>query len=160
MGDAECHALKDGFTWYEKLIVRSAFGAICCIGAVAIYLQSGLAAAGYLLFVAAGALLVVYDCLCVYCPYPFERSDCLFFPHQFLSSITEMRRGKISWLRKLLLVVVFGGVVAIPQYALWGNWSLFAAFWALAVPVGVVMPLHFCPRCRHLRCPANLAGGR
>ena len=118
MGHAKCHALKDGFTPYEKLIVRSAFGALCCIGAVGIFLQSSLAAVGYLLFVGAGALLVVYDLLCVYCPYPFEHSDCLFFPYQLLARVTKMRQGRIPWLRKMLVAVVFGGLVAVPQYAL------------------------------------------
>jgi hypothetical protein len=147
----------DGFTWYDKLVMRAGLVAIVAIGAAGIYLQSPAAAAAYLVFGAAGGLLVVYDLVCVYCPYPFQHSDCLFYPHPLVSRVTELRTGPIPLWRKGLTALVFGGLVALPQYWLWGNWALLAAFWAVAVPLGVLTPIRFCRRCRHHRCPLNMA---
>ena len=156
--------LKDGFTWYEKLFMRGGLAAVVGIGVLAIYRSDPLVATGYLLFVALGGLVVMYDSLCVYCPYPFKHSDCLFFPYQLVASVTTLRTTSIPWFRKALSALVFMGIVAIPQYWLWGQWSLFGAFWALIVVGGIVVPLRFCRRCRHRRCPMNLvtpqAGGQ
>jgi hypothetical protein len=148
--------LKDGFTWYEKLFMRVGLVAVVGIGAFAIYRGDPLFAIGYLLFVALGGLLVMYDSLCVYCPYPFKHSDCLFFPYQLVASVTTLRTTPIPWFRKALSALAFIGIVAIPQYWLWGQWSLFGAFWALTVVGGIAVPCHFCRRCRHRLCPMNL----
>jgi len=59
-----------------------------------------------------------------------------------------------AWYDKL---VMRAGLVALPQYWLWGNWALLAAFWAVALPLGLLTPLRFCRRCRHQRCPLNMA---
>lgn len=148
--------LKDRFAWYEKLLMRGGFAALVAIGTLAIYWHSLPAAGGYLLFVAVGGLAVIYDSLCVYCPYPFEHEDCLFFPAPLLTRVSAQRVGAISPLRKLISAVAFLGIVAIPQPWLWGQWPWFAAFWALAAAGAVFIPFHFCRRCRHRRCPMNL----
>ncbi len=148
--------LKNGFTSYEKLSMRGGVVALVGVGALAIYRSDPLVAAGYLLFVVLGGLVVMYDSLCVYCPYPFKHSDCLFFPYQLVASVTMMRTKPIPWFRNALSALVFFGIVAIPQYWLWGQWSLFGIFWALTVTGGIVVPLHFCRRCRHHRCPMSL----
>ena len=150
-----CPALKDGFAWYEKLLARGLLAAMIGVGAVGTWIASPGAAVGYLAFAAVGGLLVVYDLLCVYCPYPYQRADCLFFPYPLLSRVLPQRTGAIGPVRKLLLVVVAAGLVLIPQYWLWGNWPLLAAFWLLTVPFGLAFPLYMCRRCRHVRCPAN-----
>jgi hypothetical protein len=149
--------MKDGFAWYEKVLTRAGFAALVCIGAATIFLHNQFAAAGYLLFVTIGGLLVMYDSLCVYCPYPYKYGDCLFFPHQLVSQLTQMRTGELPWPRHLLTALVFAGLVLIPQYWLWGHWLLFAVFWSLVVAAGLVFSLHFCRRCRHNRCPAKRA---
>lgn len=150
-------ALKDGFTWYEKLSMRGGAAAMVAVGAFAIYQSSPVFAAGYLVFVALAGFVVLYDSLCVYCPYPFKYSDCLFVPYQLLTSVVTQRTGPISPFRNLLSALAFGGMVAIPQFWLWGNWSLFGIFWTLAVALGIAVPACFCRRCRHHRCPMNLA---
>lgn len=148
--------LKDSFAWYEKLSMRGGFAAVVGIGALAIYQSQPVAAAGYLLFVALGGLVVMYDSLCVYCPYPFKHSDCLFFPYQLVASVTKLRAKPIPWFRNALSALAFLGIVAIPQYWLWGQWSLFGTFWVLALVGAIAVPLHFCRHCRHRRCPMNL----
>jgi len=154
-----CPALKDGFAWYEKLLLRTALAGLVTIGAVGIYLESSAAAIGYLLLVLIGGLLVIYDFLCVSCPYPYEYPDCLFFPPELLTSVLKRRRGKIHWVRKALLLVTAAGLVLIPQYWLWDRWGLVAAFWILAAPIGLVFPLYYCGRCRHKGCPLNRGVG-
>jgi hypothetical protein len=153
-----CPALKDGFAWSEKLLARGLVAGMIGVGAVGVWVASPGAAAGYLAFAAAGGLLVVYDLLCVYCPYPYQHADCLFFPYPLVSRVVGQRAGTIGPVRKLLLVVVCAGLVLIPQLWLWGNWPLFAAFWLLAAALGPAFPLYYCRRCRHVRCPLNAAG--
>jgi len=150
-------ALMDGFAWYQKLIMRAGLGAIVALGTAGIYLENRTAAAAYLFFGAVGALLVVYDLVCVYCPYPFQHSDCLFFPYQLLARVTGLRAGAIPLWRKGLAALVFGGLIAVPQYWLWGHWGLMAGFWAVAAVLGPFMAMGFCRRCRHYRCPLNMA---
>ena len=150
-----CPALKDGFAWYEKLLARGGLAGMMVIGVVGIGVQSTAAAAGYLVFAAVGSVLVIYDLLCVYCPYPYQHSDCLFFPHPLLWSVVGQRTGAIPWFRRGLFLAVTGGLVVIPQFWLWANWPLFAAFWLVTVPLGRSFPLFFCRRCRHRRCPIN-----
>ncbi len=152
---AEQIPLKDGFTWVEKFAMRAGAAAMVAVGAVAIYRGDPRAALAYLAFVAVGGLVVMYDSLCVYCPYPFKHSDCLFFPYPLVASVTTFRTGPIPWFRNALTALVFLGMVAIPQYWLWGQWGLFAAFWLLAVAGGLVIPQRFCRHCRHHRCPVN-----
>ena len=148
--------LKDGFSWLEKLFMRGGLAAVVGIGVFAIYGSDPRVAIGYLMFVAIGGLVVIYDSLCVYCPYPYKHSDCLFFPYQLVTSVTTMRTTPISWFRKGLSALAFLGIVAIPQLSVWGQWGLFGAFWALTVVGGIAVPLHFCRHCRHGRCPMNL----
>ena len=148
--------LKDGFAWHEKLCMRGGLAVVVGIGALAIYGSAPLLAVRYLLFVALGGLIVMYDSLCVYCPYPFRYSDCLFFPYQLVASVTTLRTTPIPWFRKVFSALAFFGIVAIPQYWLWGQWSLFAAFWILTVVGGIAIPFQFCRRCRNRRCPMNL----
>lgn len=148
--------LKDGFSWIEKLLMRGGLAALVGIGAFAIYRSDPAMAAGYLVFVALGGLAVMYDSLCVYCPYPYQHSDCLFFPYQLVAWVTTMRTTPIPPFRKALSALVFLGIVGIPQYWLGGQGSLLAAFWAVAVMVGIAVPLRFCRHCRHGRCPMNL----
>jgi len=148
--------LKDGFAWYEKLLMRAGFAAVVGIAAVGVYHSNPPVAIGYLLFVGLGGLVVMYDSLCVYCPYPYKHSDCLFFPYQLVASVRTLRTTPIAWFRKALSALVFMGIVAIPQYWLWGQWMLFGAFWALTILGGIAVPLRFCRHCRHRRCPMNL----
>ncbi len=155
----KCPALKDGFAWHEKLLVRLGLAGLVGVGVVGIYLESASAAVAYVAFAAVGGLLLVYDFLCVYCPYPYEHADCLFFPHQLLSATVKRRSGNIPGIRKLLFLLTAAGLVLIPQYWLWGRWGLLAAFWVLAAPVGLVFPLYYCRRCRHGQCALNRAGG-
>ena len=157
---AKCPALKDGFSWYEKLCIRGGLAGLVAVGAVGIYLESPAAAIGYLLFGLVGGVLVIYDFLCVYCPYPYEHSDCLFFPRQLLTMVVNRRSGKINAVRRALLMLTAAGLVLVPQYWLWGNWGLLAVFWALAIPLGLAFPLFFCPRCRHAACPMNSTAAR
>ena len=154
-----CPARKDGFAWHEKLLVRSGLAALLCVGTIGICRESLAAAVGYLLFALVGGLLLVYDFLCVYCPYPYKYSDCLFFPHQFLTHVVGRRTGRIHWSRKTLFLATVAGLVLIPQYWLWGHWGLLAGFWTLAAAIGLAFALHYCRRCRHGQCPLNQAVG-
>mgnify|MGYP005838788285 CR=1 FL=1 len=147
--------LKTRFAWYEKLIARACLAGVILVAGAAIYRQSAAIALGYLVFVGLGALVVVYDALCVYCPYPFHYSDCLFCPHQLVARFARLREGRIPWARQAASALVFGGIFAMPQYWLWGNWGLYATFWGLTVALALLVPLGLCRRCRHGRCPLN-----
>jgi len=151
--------LKDQFSWYEKLAARACLAGVILAAATGIYQENKTAAVGYVVFVAIGALLVVYDSLCVYCPYPFQYSDCLFYPYQIVARLAKLRSGKIHWARQAVTVLVFGGMFAIPQFWLWGHWVLFAVFWGLTLLLAILMPLYLCGRCRNRRCLANRATG-
>lgn len=159
MGEHEC-GLKDGFTWYDKLSMRLGLAALVAIGAVAVFIRDPWLALAYIVLVATAGTGVIYDFFCVYCPYPFRHSDCLFFPYKFLSSVTTLRTTPIPWPRKLLSGLAFAGIVLFPQYWLCGQWGLFAVFWALVVAGSIVIPLRFCRYCRHRRCPMNLTSLR
>ncbi len=147
--------LKDHFTWYEKLIARGCLGGAILVAAIAMYLDNPAVTVGYLVLAAFGGAAVVYDFLCVYCPYPFRYSDCLFFPHQLLSTFAGLRSEGIDWLRKAGMTAVFAAIFAVPQYWLWGRWGLLTAFWGLTLPLAMLIPLHICRRCRHEQCPMN-----
>lgn len=149
--------LKDHFSWYEKLIARTCLAGVVLAAGAAIYWDNKGVAIGYVVFVALGALLVVYDSLCVYCPYPFKYSACLFYPYQLVARFAAMREGRIHWARQAVTVLVFGGMFAIPQYWLWGNWVLFAVFWGLTLPLAMLLPLYLCGHCRNERCLGNRA---
>ena len=148
--------LKNGFAWHEKLAMRGGLAIVVGIGALAIYWNDPTAATGYLLFVVLASLIVMYDSLCVYCPYPFKHSDCLFFPFQLVASVATRRTNSIPGWRNALSALAFLGIVAIPQYWLWGQWALFATFWLFILVGGIAVPLTFCQHCRHGRCPMNL----
>jgi hypothetical protein len=150
-------ALKDRFAWYDKLLARAVLAGMVLVGAIAIYRGSPWAAAAYLGFGLVGGLLVIYDLLCVYCPYPYQYNDCLFFPAPLLAAVAKRRTGKIPWLRKALLVVIVAALVLVPQYWLWDNPALLAGFWALAAAIAVAFPGYYCRRCRHGQCPLNRA---
>ena len=149
--------LKDHFSWYEKLVARGCLAGAIITAGVGIARESKGVAVGYTVFVVLGGLLVVYDSFCVYCPYPFKFSDCLFYPYQLVARPARLRDGKIHWARQAVSAVVFGGIFAIPQYWLWGNWGLLAIFWGLTLPLILLLPLHLCRRCRHGRCPISRA---
>ncbi len=148
---------KDSFSWHEKLIARACLAGAILTAAAGMYRQNKSIAIGYAALLAIGSALVIFDSLCVYCPYPFAHSDCLFYPYQLVARFARMREGKIYWARQAVTVLVFSGVFAIPQYWLWGNWVLFAVFWGLTLPLALLLPLHLCRRCRHKRCLANRA---
>jgi hypothetical protein len=143
---------KDRFAWYEKLAVRAVLAGMVGVGAVGIAVESPIAAAGYLLFAGVGGVLVIYDFLCVYCPYPFQHSTCLFFPRELLTLVVKQRPGGIPWVRKVLFLLTAGGLVLVPQYWLWGNWAVMAGFWVLAALLGLAFPAYYCRRCRHAGC--------
>jgi len=149
--------LKDRFSWYEKLIARACLAGALLAAGVGIYRENKSIAIGYAVFVTLGAMLVVYDSLCVYCPYPFKYSDCLFYPYQLVARFARLREARIHRARQAVTALVFGGMFAIPQYWLWGNWGLFAIFWGLTLPLAMLLPLHLCGRCRNERCLANRA---
>jgi hypothetical protein len=148
---------KDRFSWYEKLIARACLAGAILTAVVSIYLESKSAAVGYVVLVVLGSALVIYDSLCVYCPYPFAYSDCLFFPYQLVARFAKLRAGAIHWARICATALVFAAIFALPQFWLWGHWGLFAIFWGLTLPLAWLVPLHLCPRCRHERCPLNRA---
>ena len=148
--------LKYSFAWYEKLSMRIGMAVAVGIGTFAIYQSDPVQAAGYLSFVVFGVFVVMYDSLCMYCPHPAEHEDCLLFPHQFVASGAKLHSQPIPRSKKVFSALAFLGIVAIPQYWLWGQWSLLALFWLLTVSGGVFIYSHFCRRCRRPYCAVKL----
>lgn len=152
---AETPAPKEHFAWYEKLIARTCLAGILLAAVMSIYPASPGVAIGYVVFVALGGLVVVYDALCVYCPYPFTYADCLFYPSWLAARFARLRAGPIPWTRKAASALVFAVIFAVPQYWLWGNWTAWAIFWGSTVLLAILVPMHLCARCCHYRCPLN-----
>ena len=147
--------LKEHFAWHEKLIARACLAGIVLCAVLSIYPASPGVAVGYAVFVVLGGLVVVYDALCVYCPYPFTHADCLFYPYWLVGRWARLRAGPIPWPRKAASAFLFVGMFAVPQYWLWSNGLLAAIFWGATAVLAVLVPMHLCTRCCHSRCPLN-----
>ena len=147
--------LIDSFGRTEKALMRIGFYGSLIVGAYAIYsaslpwglLYTGLAVPG--LFFAA------LHCFCAHCPYPYQYSDCLFFPPWLVSRLHKSRPQPMSALDKTVSVIVMGWLFLVPQYWLLKNPVLLVPFWALCLPVLARMALHVCRRSRYFHCPLN-----
>lgn len=153
----ECIPLKDGFSLLDKILMRLGFYGFLLVATAAIFRASPTWAIIYLAFGGAAALLVVYNLLCVYCPYPYEYASCLFFPHPLLSKVAKRRHGRMGASAKAGTMLITIVLLAFPQYWLFQDARFALAFWALALPTLLAIPLYYCRRCRHRTCAFNRA---
>ncbi len=144
---------KRQFERHEKWIARLGFALLVLVGLVALYQKSPNSAFAYAVIVVVCSLLLVYDLLCPYCPYPYKYKTCLLYPHQLLTWVTRHRTRELGPVRRTLIFVAFGLLLLVPQYGLLGNWSLFVVFWLLGVLLGLLFFFSWCPQCYHRRCP-------
>ena len=147
----------DRFTWQQKALMRTGWFGFMAVGVWGIFLQDPLWALLYLIYGAAGFVLVVLPGLCSHCPYPSRFSTCLFLPAGLVARFYPYRGPQMSPAGKAAVAVVMVGMVVIPQFWLISSKGLLLLFWLLAVPVIAAFPLHYCRRCRHTGCPMNRA---
>lgn len=148
---------KDHFETHEKIIMRVGFLALILIAFFAILMHSASAAIVYLIASMIGGLLVVYCFLCVYCPYPYHFSDCLFMPYQLITGVAKEREGECGAGDMAGLTIVMMILLVFPQYWLFQHMGMAIAFWAILVFFAVAFPMIYCNRCRHQRCMFNRA---
>ena len=151
----QCIPLKDGFSLVDKILMRLGFYGFLLVAIAAIFRASPMWAIIYLAFSGAAALLVVYNLLCVYCPYPYEYATCLFFPHFIVSKVAKRRPGSMGRIDTIGVSVATIVLLAYPQYWLYRDVRFAVAFWALALPTLVAIPIRYCRRCRHRACTFN-----
>ena len=149
--------LIERFSLFEKLLMRVGFYGFIIVGACGIFLEStawGLIYAG---FVVLGLNFVVLYRFCSRCPYPFQYSDCLFIPAGLIKKKCKFRAEPMGTLDMIGSAVIMAGLGVIPQYWLLKNHVLLILFWIFCLPVLAALPLYFCRRCRHFKCPLNSA---
>ena len=81
--------LMDGFSLLDKFVFRVSVYGFVTIGAYGIFLESTAWAIVYSAFAILGNFFVTGYCLCAHCPYPYKKSDCLFFPYQLITNLYE-----------------------------------------------------------------------
>jgi len=154
--DNKC-ALIDRFSLTERLIMRTGWLGFMAVGAYAIYRQDPLWAWGYVAYGIIGFALVVLPGLCAHCPYPYERSTCLFMPPGILRKFYPYRGPRMTPAEKAAAFSTMAGMVVLPHFWLVNDIPLLMIFWLLGLPVLAAFPMHYCSRCRHFGCPMNKA---
>jgi hypothetical protein len=150
--------LHDGFTITEKILLPGLWYVYVAIGAYAIFAESITWGLIYLAFCTFGFFVGILYTLCAHCPYPYEYSDCLFFPHKFIKKLYRHRPGPLTMPDKTGLWISLLGTVILPQYWLLNNASLLILFWVFCIPAWASLPLYLCKKCRNFECPINKAG--
>lgn len=154
---ADAQDLKDGFQPHEKIIMRIGLAAMILLAFFAILMHSVSAAVVYIVCSGVGGLLVVYRFLCVYCPYPYHFSDCLFMPPKMVSALAKEREGECGAGDMAGTTIVMLILIVFPQYWLLKHTGMAVAFWAIAIFFAIAFPAIYCNRCRHKRCMFNRA---
>jgi len=149
--------LHDGFTLAEKILLPGSWYIYVFIGAYAMFMESIPWGLIFLAFCTLGFFVGILYTLCAHCPYPYEYSDCLFFPHKFIKKLFRHRPGPLAILDKIGLCVSLAGAVIFPQYWLFKNPVLLILFWVFCIPAWASLPLYLCKRCRNFECPINMA---
>ncbi len=151
--------MKDGFGTHEKILMRGGFVAMILIAFIAILMHSVSAAVVYLVCGMIGGMLVIYRFLCVFCPYPYHFSDCLFMPYWMISAVAKEREGEPGAADMAGFTIVAMILIVFPQYWLLQHVGLAVAFWVITIFFAVAFPMIYCNRCRHQRCMFNRARG-
>ena len=149
----------DGFATWEKMLWRADGLGLVVVALAGIHSVSPAGALGYALFAAVG-LVVGLPSLCSHCPYPTRHSDCLFLPPKLVARLLPYRGPKLTRLEALAVLGVTVGFFLLPQIWLIQRPLWLVPFWALALPMAVGFPVHYCRRCRHVGCPMNRVPSR
>ncbi|MDY6972202.1 MAG: hypothetical protein SV775_07715 [Thermodesulfobacteriota bacterium] len=150
--------LTNKFSFFDKLFMGIGFYAVTAIGVYGIYRESviyGLLYVGFLVF---GFLVLFGYGLCAHCPHPYKHSDCLFPPFgQLFTKMYKFRPEPATIIDKTAFFVIMGGIVVIPQYWLFKDYTLLAIFWIFCILTCAGFLLFECRRCRNVNCPFNMA---
>ena len=147
----------DKFSLFEKIFMRIGFYGFIITGAYGIFSVNTLWAFIYIGFVLLGFAIGLLYSLCSHCPYPYKFSDCLFLPFGLVKKICHFRSASMNKLEKTSFIVVMIGLVAIPQYWLFKNYTILTIFWIFCLPTLAGLIFYFCKRCHHVSCPFNLS---
>ena len=147
----------DRFTLPEKMIGRIGFFGTFAIGAVSILLENILLGLGYAIFVIVGLSLMVKRLFCVYCPYPTQYSDCLFFPIWFIGKNPNPDKNAMDKGDRIATFILLGLLIVLPQYWLIKRSIFIILFWVFNIYTICRAYYYLCRRCRYVRCPLNQA---
>ena len=147
--------LIDKFSLIQKVFMRLGLYGALIIGAYSIYVQSFMWGIIYTIFIILG-IFPFLACFCSHRPYPYEYSDCLFSPHEVVKSIFKYRPGPMNIIEKVVIILITAGLILIPQYWLFKNYTLLIIFWLFCALMVIPAPLYFCKRCRYFHCPLNM----
>jgi hypothetical protein len=145
----EQHSLRDYLYWNLMLAVP------LLSGAAAVFRQTPLGLAAYLL-VAAGAVAVVYRHFCSHCPHYTRargRVKCLFF--WGMPKIFPERTGPMSAVDKALTGLATAVCVAFPLPWLVKDTALLLIYTLSAAALVLTLRRSECHRCAYRDCPAN-----
>ena len=145
------------FSLFEKIFMGIGFYAITIIGVFGIYMESVIWSLIYIGFLVLGFLVLLGYGLCSHCPHPYKYSDCLFPPlGQLFKKMYKYRPEPLTVIDKIAFFIIMGGIVVIPQYWLFKNYTILAIFWIFCVPTCAGLLLYECKKCQNLKCPFNL----
>ncbi len=149
--------LHDKFSLIEKALLPTGWYIFVFIGFYAILSESIKWGIAYLLFCNVGFFFGTLSTLCARCPYPYEYSDCLFFPHRFIKKLFRYRPEPMTRFDKIVLSTSLLGMVIFPQYWQVKNITLLILFWVFCIPAWASLFFYLCKRCRNYACPINQA---
>lgn len=147
--------LIDHFSLVEKVLMRLGLGGCTIMGAYVILSANILLGIIYIVLGILG-LVVVTRALCTRCPYPYQYSDCLFFPFKWIKKLYKFRPSPPNFWDKLAIIVGMGIIFLIPQYWLFKNKILFIIFWIVAIILLLRISVYLCKHCRNFNCPFNM----
>lgn len=147
------------FPLWQKIIAWTGFFVPPVIGLYCIFRVSFFWAVVYGFLAALAFMGGVLPRLCAHCPYPYKHKDCLGLPAGLVPRLFKYKGASMTQSDKVVLLIALAALFLFPQYWLLRNTPLLIAYWAAAVPMLLMIPLHICPRCRHTGCPLNRAGG-
>jgi len=148
--------LIEGFSFLQKILMRSGFYGCMMIGAYGIFVESILWGLIYVAFVILGIQFGLAYFLCSHCPYPYWYSDCLFAPFWVFTKQYNFREAPMSTVDKTVFILAMAGFIIIPQYWLLNNYPLLILFWIFCLPTIASLPLFWCRRCKNFHCCLNL----
>ena len=150
--------IAQGFSLIEKIFMGVTVYGSVIIGAHSIFLYSTIWALSYLGFVTVGMLVLFGYGLCSHCPYIYEEyTDCLFPPWgKAFRKIFSYRPEKLTLLDKLFFFTTILGIMVIPQYWLFKNYTLLILFWGFFLAMAGGFVFYECRKCQHVHCPINL----
>ena len=147
------------FSFKQKLVFRLAGLVFPAVGMGALFSLEqpwGVVwGCGYVAVSLALFFLVIVPKYCAWCPYPYEKDDCLLFPAGLVYRFHARKSGPMPLWDAAVSSAAVLAITAMPQPALYRHWLPPLLFWASWLTLMVGIALTVCPRCGNDSCPCN-----